>query len=493
MKKKKLLPTLTNNLIVDEEFKVDDSLKAKVNHSITSDALSTIIRMKNTAILNQIAASYDPHNIVDALSDLNDEDLFFFFKTVNSDDSAEIFTLLSQEKKEEVVKAFSSQELQDLIEELQTDNLVDFVDELPSNLVNKVLQVTKKSDRKRIYKYLNFEEGTAGTLMTSEYLDIEENKTIGECLNKIRKIGQDKETIWKIFVVNDTRVLKGSITLDVLLENDENILVSEVMNPEVVSVYTSTDEEVVLRQFRKYDISVLPVVNQQNRILGIITFDDIIDIANIENTEDIQLQAGVLPTSKPYLEISSFSLFKSYAIWIVIMVFLDTFISIAISYLQQPLLSIPVLITLLPSIMGTSGNSADQTSTVSIRELALYDLKGKKYWKFFFKEFQAALFTGLIVFITSFLWTYLELKTGIIGTKDYTAIETFKIVSTVSTTFFITIVLGKMFGVLVPKFAKKVHIDPAVITSPIVSTLIDIVSIVSFVLVAHFILNITLF
>lgn len=493
MKKEKLLPTLTSNLIVDEEFKVDDSLKAKVNHSITSDALSTIIRMKNTAILNQIAASYDPHNIVDALTDLNDEDLLFFFKTVNSDDSAEIFTLLSQEKKEEVVKAFSSQELQDLIEELQTDNLVDFVDELPSNLVNKVLQVTKKSDRKRIYKYLNFEEGTAGTLMTSEYLDIEENKTIGECLNKIRKIGQDKETIWKIFVVNDTRVLKGSITLDVLLENDENILVSEVMNPEVVSVFTSTDEEVVLRQFRKYDISVLPVVNQQNRILGIITFDDIIDVANIENTEDIQLQAGVLPTSKPYLEISSISLFKSYAIWIVIMVFLDTFISIAISYLQQPLLSIPVLITLLPSIMGTSGNSADQTSTVSIRELALYDLKGKKYWKFFFKEFQAALFTGLIVFITSFLWTYLELKTGIIGTRDYTAIETFKIVMTVSTTFLITIVLGKMIGVLVPKFAKKIHIDPAVITSPIVSTLIDIISIVSFVLVAHFILNITLF
>lgn len=493
MKKEKLLPTLTSNLIVDEEFKVDDSLKAKVNHSITSDALSTIIRMKNTAILNQIAASYNPHNIVDALTDLNDEDLLFFFKTVNSDDSAEIFTLLSQEKKEEVVKAFSSQELQDLIEELQTDNLVDFVDELPSNLVNKVLQVTKKSDRKRIYKYLNFEEGTAGTLMTSEYLDIEENKTIGECLNKIRKIGQDKETIWKIFVVNDTRVLKGSITLDVLLENDENILVSEVMNPEVVSVFTSTDEEVVLRQFRKYDISILPVVNQQNRILGIITFDDIIDVANIENTEDIQLQAGVLPTSKPYLEISSISLFKSYAIWIVIMVFLDTFISIAISYLQQPLLSIPVLITLLPSIMGTSGNSADQTSTVSIRELALYDLKGKKYWKFFFKEFQAALFTGLIVFITSFLWTYLELKTGIIGTRDYTAIETFKIVMTVSTTFLITIVLGKMIGVLVPKFAKKIHIDPAVITSPIVSTLIDIISIVSFVLVAHFILNITLF
>lgn len=493
MKKKKLLPALTNNLIVDEEYKVDNSLKAKVNHSITSDALSTIIKMKNTAILNQIAASYDPHNIVDALSNLNDEDLLFFFKTVNSDDSAEIFTLLSQEKKEEVVKAFSSQELQDLIEELQTDNLVDFVDELPSNLVNKVLQVTKKSDRKKIYKYLNFEEGTAGTLMTSEYLDIEENKTISECLNKIRKIGKDKETIWKIFVVSDTRVLKGSITLDVLLENDETILVSEVMNPEVVSVFTSTDEEVVLRQFRKYDISVLPVVNQQNRILGIITFDDIIDVANIENTEDIQLQAGVLPTSKPYLEMSSISLFKSYAIWIVIMVFLDTFISIAISYLQQPLLSIPVLITLLPSIMGTSGNSADQTSTVSIRELALDDLKGKKYWKFFFKEFQAALFTGLIVFITSFLWTYLELKTGIIGTKDYTAIETFKIVSTVSTTFFITIVLGKMFGVLIPKFAKKVHIDPAVITSPIVSTLIDIISIVSFVLVAHFILNITLF
>lgn len=487
---------ITQNLDFDQEdFKVDSSLKVKINQKITSETLSTFIKLKNTAILNSFASSYDAHNIAEALEDLPDDEILFFFKTVNSDETAEIFTLLSQEKKEEVINIFTSDELQDLVSEMQTDNLVDFVDELPSNLVTKVLRATKKSDRKKIYKYLDFKDDSAGTLMTSEYVDIEEDKTIKECIAKIRKVGKDKETIWMIFIVSQTRILKGTVTLDVLLENDENKLVSDVMNPEVISVNTSTDEEVVIREFRKYDISVLPVINSQGRILGIITFDDVIDAANMENTEDIQLQAGVMPSTKSYLKMSTFDLYKSYAVWIVIMVLLDTFISIALSYMQQPLLSIPVLVTILPAIMGTTGNSADQTSTVSIRELALNDLKGKKYWNFVFKEFRAAILTAFMLSIFCFGWTYLELKVGIIG--DPTSYETewqlIKIVLAVSLTFFATIIIGKMIGVFVPKLAKKCHIDPAVITSPIVSTLIDILSIVVFVIMCHFILQVPLF
>lgn len=496
MKKIEYKDLLTKNLDIEqnEVYKVDSTLTSKVNQTLSSDTLRTFIQLKNTAILNTLAASYNPHNLADALEDLTAEELLFFFKTVNSDDSAEVFTLLSQEKKEQVVNAFSSDELQDIVKDMQTDNLVDFVDELPSNLVTKILRVTNKTDRKRIAKYLNYEDGTAGSLMTSEYVDIEEDKTIKECLSKIRKVGKDKETIWKIFVVNKTRVLVGTCNLDILLENDEDKLMSEVMNPEVISVLTSTDEEVVVREFRKYDISVLPVTNSQGRILGIITFDDIIDVANLENTEDIKLQAGVLPSSKPYLKMTPFDLFKSYAIWIVLMVFLDTFISIALSYMQTPLLVVPILITILPAIMGTSGNSADQTSTVAIRELALNDFKGKKYWSFVFKEFKAALLTALILSIVCFGWTYLELKTGIIGDKDYkNELEVIKIVSAVSVTFFITIVSGKMIGTLIPKLAKICHIDPAAVTSPIVSTMIDIISIVAFVVVCHFILNIPLF
>lgn len=494
---KDLKHDLINNLNVksDDEFKVDSSLTSKVSQFISSDVLKTFIQLKNTKILNSLAASYDPHNISDAVENLNPEELLFFFKTVNSDESAEIFTLLSQEKKEQVVSAFTSDELQNIVSEMQIDNLVDFVDELPSNLVTKVLLATTRSDRKRISTYLNYKEGTAGSLMTCEYVEIEEDKTIKECLAKIRKIGKEKETIWKIFVVNKTRVLIGTCNLDILLENDEDKLVSDVMNPEVISVFTSTDEEVVVREFRKYDISILPVTNSQGRILGIITFDDIIDVANLENTEDIKLQAGVINSNKPYLKTSSLELYKSYAVWIVLMVLLDTFISIALSYMQEPLLVIPVLITILPSIMGTSGNSADQTSTVSIREISLYDLKGKKYLSFLFKEFKAAILTAIMLSTICFGWTYLELKAGMIGDyKDVTnELEIIKIVSAVSITFFFTIIIGKMIGATIPKFAKKIHVDPAVITSPIVSTLIDIISIVIFVVVCHFVLKIPLF
>ena len=475
------------------EFKVDSSMKTKINKKISSELLNTIIDMKNSTVLNSFVDSYHPSNIAEALEELSEEKLLFFFKTVDSDDSAEIFTLLSQEKKEEVVSAFSNEDLQRIVIEMQLDNLVDFVDVLPSNLVSKVLKATNKDNRNEISKYLNFKEDSAGTIMTSEYLEIEEDKTIKECIKKIREVGKEKETIWKIFAVDRTRVLVGTVTLDVLLENDEYKLIKDVMNKEIVSVYTNTDEEDVLRIFRKYDISILPVINSQGRILGIITFDDVIDVASEENTEDIQLQAHIIPTNKPYLKVSCLSLFKSYAIWIALMLFLDTFISIALSYLQTPLLMIPILLTILPSIMGTSGNSADQTATVTIRELAINDLSGKKYRKFFIKELKASVLTGLIISSVAFLWIFMEIKTGIIGDKNLDMKTVLYICLSASLTFFFCIVLGKTIGTLIPKLAKKIHIDPAMITSPVVSTMIDIISICAFVLISHFILKIPLF
>ena len=207
------------------EFKVDSSMKTKINKKISSELLNTIIDMKNSTVLNSFVDSYHPSNIAEALEELSEEKLLFFFKTVDSDDSAEIFTLLSQEKKEEVVSAFSNEDLQRIVCEMQLDNLVDFVDELPSNLVSKVLKATNKDNRNEISKYLNFKEDSAGTIMTSEYLEIEEDKTIKECIKKIREVGKEKETIWKILAVDRTRVLVGTVTLDVLLENDEYKLV----------------------------------------------------------------------------------------------------------------------------------------------------------------------------------------------------------------------------------------------------------------------------
>ena len=273
------------NNLHNEEIEADQSLSPKVNRELSSSALKVIIDTHSTAVLNTIAKTYDPTNIAHALEGLSQEDLLFFFKSVNSDDSAEIFTYLEQETKESVVQAFSSSELHKIVDSMATDDLVAFVDELPANLIHKVLMATSPEDKAQINAYLNFKEDSAGTLMTPEYMSVRDTDTVKTALAKIKKYGEKMETIWEIFVVDSTRKLVGSITLDKLVEADKDEVTGDIMTNIAVAVQVNTDQEIVLQYFRKYDVAVIPVTNASNRMLGIITFDDAMDVANDENTE----------------------------------------------------------------------------------------------------------------------------------------------------------------------------------------------------------------
>lgn len=484
---------------IEEEIEVDNNIKGEVKNLLRPEFLRLVIDNKNTVILNATVKSYDPHNVANALEELNDEEIVFFFKTVDPDISAEIFTLIDQDHKERVVQAFSSKELQELVDEMQTDNLVDFVDELPTNLVTKVLKAASPGSRSQINVYLKFKDDSAGTIMTPEYLSLRDTATVQDAIDKIRKIGKDMETVWEIFIVDSTRRLVGTITLDKLLESDNHDILRSIMKDDFVSVQADTDQEVVIKAFRQYDISVLPVTNKENRMLGIITFDDVIDIANEENTEDIQLTSAVLPTETPYLNRSLFQVVKSYAIWLLILVFLDTFISMTLSYLQQPLNVAPILVAFLSAIMGTNSNAADQTGTVIIREIALGNVTPKNYWKVVKKEVISALITGSILAVFSFGWTMMELNTGLVtlgeeGNLNQQLINTYyggnsqayfaSIAAVLSLTLIIVIVIAKWLGVSIPLLAKKLHLDPAVMSQPVISTILDIVSIVVYLLVS---------
>lgn len=471
------------------EIRPDSSLKGRVNHPIAPETLEAIIANRDTRLLNLTVQSYDPINIANALEKLEPQDILFFFKSVDSDDSAEVFTALTKENKEKVVKAFSDKELHDIIDPMQMDNLVDFVDELPANLTNKVLQAAEPDDRKRLYAYLKFKEDSAGTIMTPEFLYVKDTNSVEECLAEIRAHGQDKETVWMIFVVDSTRTLVGTVTLATLLESDPTDIVKSVMNDDYVYVSADTDEEAVLRAFRKYDISVMPVTNKERRILGIITFDDVMDVAATENTEDIQLSAAVIPSETPYLKRSIPNLVKSYSVWLVFLLFLDTFTSMILSYMDAPLAIFPILIAFLTPTMSANSNSADQTTTVIIREIALGNISSKNYWKVVWKETKTALLTGLMLALFLFTWTEVELNSGIIqlSPTDNSALASlyennrslfFLSVSLVSSlTALVSTVVAKFLGVSVPVLAKKIHIDPAVISQPMISTVLDIVSI----------------
>lgn len=487
-----------------EEIEVDNKIKGAVKNLLKPEFLKAVIDNKNTAVLNATVKSYDPHNVANALEELSDEEIVFFFRAVVPDISAEIFTLIDQKHKNRVVQAFSSKELQDLVDEMQTDNLVDFVDELPANLVTKVLRAASPGSRSQINVYLKFKDDTAGTLMTPEYLSVRDTATVKEAIEKIRRFGKDMETVWEIFIIDATRRLVGTLTLDKLLEADSSDILRSIMKDDFVSVSSDTDQEIVVKAFRQYDISVLPVTNKEQRMLGIITFDDVIDIANAEDTEDIQLTSQVIPTDRPYLDRSIFQVVKSYAIWLLILVFLDTFISMTLSYLQKPLNVVPLLIAFLPAIMGTNSNSADQTCTVIIREIALGNVTPKNYWKVVKKEVTSALITGLILAVFSFGWTMLELNTKLVtlggeNNLNQQMIDRFyggntqlffaAIAAVLSLTLIIVIIIAKWLGVTIPLLAKRFKLDPAVMSGPLLSTILDIVSIIVYLLVSVTIVN----
>lgn len=487
-----------------EEIEVDSKIKGAVKNLLKPEFLKAVIDNKNTAVLNATVKSYDPHNVANALEELSDEEIVFFFRAVVPDISAEIFTLIDQKHKNRVVQAFSSKELQDLVDEMQTDNLVDFVDELPANLVTKVLRAASPGSRSQINVYLKFKDDTAGTLMTPEYLSVRDTATVKEAIEKIRRFGKDMETVWEIFIIDATRRLVGTLTLDKLLEADSSDILRSIMKDDFVSVSSDTDQEIVVKAFRQYDISVLPVTNKEQRMLGIITFDDVIDIANAEDTEDIQLTSQVIPTDKPYLDRSIFQVVKSYAIWLLILVFLDTFISMTLSYLQKPLNVVPLLIAFLPAIMGTNSNSADQTCTVIIREIALGNVTPKNYWKVVKKEVTSALITGLILAVFSFGWTMLELNTKLVtlggeNNLNQQMIDRFyggntqlffaAIAAVLSLTLIIVIIIAKWLGVTIPLLAKRFKLDPAVMSGPLLSTILDIVSIIDYLLVSVTVVN----
>ena len=487
-----------------EEIEVDSKIKGAVKNLLKPEFLKAVIDNKNTAVLNATVKSYDPHNVANALEELSDEEIVFFFRAVVPDISAEIFTLIDQKHKNRVVQAFSSKELQDLVDEMQTDNLVDFVDELPANLVTKVLRAASPGSRSQINVYLKFKDDTAGTLMTPEYLSVRDTATVKEAIEKIRRFGKDMETVWEIFIIDATRRLVGTLTLDKLLEADSSDILRSIMKDDFVSVSSDTDQEIVVKAFRQYDISVLPVTNKEQRMLGIITFDDVIDIANAEDTEDIQLTSQVIPTDRPYLDRSIFQVVKSYAIWLLILVFLDTFISMTLSYLQKPLNVVPLLIAFLPAIMGTNSNSADQTCTVIIREIALGNVTPKNYWKVVKKEVTSALITGLILAVFSFGWTMLELNTKLVtlggeNNLNQQMIDRFyggntqlffaAIAAVLSLTLIIVIIIAKWLGVTIPLLAKRFKLDPAVMSGPLLSTVLDIVSIIVYLLVSVTVVN----
>ncbi len=402
------------------------------------------------------------------------------FRLLSKDLSAEVFSYLSSETQEGIVTFLNSSELSFIIEQLATDDAVDFLEEMPANIVRKALKGATPETRKLINKYLSYEEDTAGAIMTPEFISLQIDITTDEALDEIRRQGEEAETINVLYVVDSKKTLKGVLTIKELLLAKKGAPIKDVITDNVVATTTDMDQEKIATIFSKYDFLALPVVDKENRIVGIVTVDDIIDVIKEEATEDFEKMAAITPTNKPYLKTSVFSIWKNRIPWLMLLLISATFTGLILNVYQEKLSAISTaLVACVPMIMDTGGNAGSQASVTVIRAMALGELTIKDWYKVVWKELLASALLGLSLAIVCF-GKLLLIDHLLFGFEGYTIIRCLVI----SFVLMFTVIVAKLVGCILPMLAKKCHLDPAVVASPFITTIVDATSLIVYCLVS---------
>lgn len=465
---------------------------------IEEEELQTIIKNKDVNALREVFTNVPTIDIADAADNLDPKDLIFIFRNVESSYTADFFDDLSQDTREALVKTMTNKELVEIINASYADDIADIVTEMPANLASKVLRAADKEMRADINKLLKYEESTAGSIMTTEYLEFLDSNTVQHTMDSIREKGKDAETIYTIFVRNSSRHFVGTVDLDDLIFASPNQKLSEIMNHDIVSVKTDTDQEEVAKTFRRYDLNALAVLNNDERLVGIITIDDAVDVMEEENSEDFARVMKMEPTEKPYMELTAWENAKKCFPWLIVLLILGTFTTMVLDRLEHLdiFLALPVLIAFIPTLMDTSGNAGGQTTGMMIRSLALGEVTAKDVLRVLWKEVRSALIIGGIVASFAFVWIIIEEYTGIVSIKsnnvDFTgktiwngevwtgefALYAVRLSGLVSLTMYAAIVLSKTVGTLLPMFAALIKKDPALISQPMLTTIMDVTTLI---------------
>lgn len=392
------------------------------------------------------------------------------FRLLPKDKGAEVFTYIDEDLQEIIVNYLTDKELAFIMEELYTDDAVDFLEEMPANVIERALKVSTPETRKVVNKFLSYEEDTAGALMTSEFLDVNIDMDVAEALKRVKRIAQDVQTMNCLFVVDSKKTLKGVVSIKDFILADPTLPIVDIMDDNIVSAHVNDDQEEVALLFQKYDIQVLPVVDKESRLVGMITSDDVMEVIEEEATKDIQQMAGVVSTEKPYLKTSVWQTMLTRLPWLVILMVSATFTGIIINAYETTLSSL--LFACVPMLMGTGGNAGSQASITITRGIALNEIEFKDFFKVVWKEIRISVLTGLLLAIVCF--GKLQLIDKLIFGYDYTVLVSLAI----SLALFGTVFIAKFVGAVLPLLAKKIHLDPAVVASPFITTIVDVLSLI---------------
>ena len=466
-------------------------------NNLTERVLSAI-RNRKAGELREIFETVPNIDIAESLDEVEDAAVFLYiFRTVSSEYTGDFFTELTTEQQEMIINAFTDKQLIDLLENSFADDIVDTLEEMPANVVNRVLKACPPDIRTDVNNLLNYKENTAGSVMTTEYLDMKDNLTVKDALKIIRNKGKDAETVYTIFVRDSKRTLEGTIDLDDLIFADEDEKLEDIMNRDFVTCNVNDDQEEVANMFKRYDLNAMAVVNNENKIIGLITIDDVVDIIVEEATEDIAHLNQISNMDEPYLKTPVLKLVLKCAPWIIALMILQVFSTLILSTFEGAIASFALLSVFTPLIMDAGGNAGGQTTTMIVRSISLDEFEKGDFKRVIWKELRVAACIAIVIAVFVFGWIMLEMAIGIVDmgssmetlqnmalehglTAPSRGIVMVIVAALVASTLFVTMVASRLVACMLPFLAKKLKLDPAVMCGPVTTTLVDVISLLAY-------------
>ena len=444
-----------------------------------------MLEEKQYSTLRDTLICMNPRDIADLFLDLSEQQIPLLFRLLPKELAAEAFVEMEADEQALLIKSFSDNELKEIVNELYVDDAADLVEEMPANVVKRILRQADPQMRKSINQILRYPENSAGSMMTTEYVSLRPDMTVEESILRIRRQGVDKETIYTCYVTKGRKLL-GLVTVkDLLLQANDETLVEDIMLTNIISVTTHTDQEEVAKMLSKYSFIALPVVDMENRMVGIVTFDDAMEVLEDEATEDIEIMGGMLPSEKTYLKSSVFELFKNRIPWLLLLMVSATFTGMIINAFESALAAQAALIAFIPMLMGTGGNSGSQSSVTIIRALSLDELHFSHLFRVIWKEIRTAVLCGAALAVVCFIKIWLIDKL-LLGNGDIT----FMVDAVVCLALFVTVLAAKLVGAILPIAAKAVKLDPAVMASPFITSIVDALSLLVYFMFAKLLLGV---
>ncbi len=434
--------------------------------------LRELLETKQYTRLRQNLAELNDADIAAFMESLDEEDLLKVFRILPKSIAADVFAYLEVDNQQMIITGLSDKEAANIIDNLMADDATDLLEEMPANIVKKILASASPETRRDINHLLRYPEDSAGSIMTVEYVDLKENITVKEAIERIRKVGVDSETINICYVLDSKRTLVGTVALRYLLISPEDEIIGDIMHENVISLNTLMDQEEVARQFQKYDFTSMPVVDNENRLVGIVTVDDVVDIMQEEATEDMEKMAAIVPSDKPYMRTGVFETFQKRIPWLLLLMISATFTGRIITSFEDALSSCVVLTAFIPMLMDTGGNAGGQASVTIIRGLSLNEIEFADMLKVIWKESRVSFLCGAVLGAANFVKLLFLDRVG------------FEVAAVVCLTLVITVFIAKIVGCSLPMFAKKVGFDPAVMASPFITTIVDAISLMVYFQIA---------